>query len=291
MNNNLQQINFKENRDFGQVFNTTFAFIKQNFKPLFKAILSFVLPFAFIYGIVQGMMQMDMFSFLDRSYMYDTRSASDVFSKMLMYYGLLILFAGISYTMLVATVYSYICLYIEKGLNNFSAGDVWEKIKSIFFKTLGANFLFILVVGAATMILFFTIGLSGLYMATSLSFMFIIAIFERKNVGEAFSRSFKLTHKRFWWTLLLLITLTIMIAIVNMVFGIPNMIITFSISFNQGGSETMKYVQAALTIVSSIVGIILYSIPLIALAFQYFSIVEEHEGKGLEERINMINNN
>lgn len=286
-----QEINFKQIRDFGQVFNATFSFIKQNFKPLFAAILSFVLPFTFIQGVVQGLLQMEMFSMMDPNQMNIYGSGYSSLNQMLKYYGLIILFTTVSYTMLVATTYSYICLYIENGNRNFTIGDVWIKIKSVFFKTLGANILFVIVVGASIVILFFLIGLPGLYLATSLSLMFFIAIYENKNIGQAFSRSFKLTHKKWWWTLLLLIVLTLMISVVNMAFGIPNMVITFTISFNQGGSETLKYTQMILTIITSIIGTILYVILLVALAFQYFSIVEEHEGKGLEERINMINSN
>ena len=45
-------INFKQERDFGEVFSATFAFIGQEFKMLGKAVVYFVIPIFFVAAIL-----------------------------------------------------------------------------------------------------------------------------------------------------------------------------------------------------------------------------------------------
>lgn len=277
-------INFNVVRDFGQVFNITFVFLKQNFKGLMVAILSFVLPFSFIHGAMQGIMQMDLYAVFDFNPYYN----SFPFAKFFAYYAIIIFLYVLSYAMMFVTVYGYVSLYIEKGHNNFTNSDVWARIRKDFLKTTGSFFVVILMIGFASGLFFFVLGLPGLYIFVASSFTFIILIYEKKGFGYALSRSFNLTHKKFWWTLLLVLVVFAMTWILNFILGLPNSIIALSIQFNQGSIESMQYIQIALTIITTTISIVFQLIPMLAIAFQYFSIVEEFEGKGLEQRINMI---
>ncbi len=280
MNNQENYIDFKQNRDFGEVFNATFMFLRQNAKPLFMAILSYVIPFSLIAGIVTGLFQIDMNSL----FTYNPANYGYSFGKFFLYYIIILIVSLIAYSMMITTTYSYITLYVEKNGAQFGMGELWLMIQKNFFKILGSNILFSLMVGFGFMMLF----LPGIYLGVSLAFLFIIAIYEKRGFGSALSRSFELTHKRWWWTLLLLIVVFMIIGLINIIFSLPNMLIGFTTALNQVQSESVNYVQLFFTILSTLVSSILNVIPLTAIAFQYFSVMEEHEGKGLEDRINQI---
>jgi hypothetical protein len=57
MENN--RIELYKQREFGDVFNATFAFIKQEIKPLGRAILVYILPFVLIQGIISSHVAID----------------------------------------------------------------------------------------------------------------------------------------------------------------------------------------------------------------------------------------
>jgi hypothetical protein len=61
---NQQQINFKEQREFGQILNSTFAFLRQNFSKLGKALIFFAGPFLLLQGIAQVYYQTNVGNFV-----------------------------------------------------------------------------------------------------------------------------------------------------------------------------------------------------------------------------------
>jgi len=102
---NSQKIEFQRYRDFGQIINATFEFIRENFKQLAKAVIFLVGPFILLTGIFGGLYQKNLFSF--------TSSLTSL-SQFGVAFGLYILFAMISTLVLISTIYSYIILYIKR---------------------------------------------------------------------------------------------------------------------------------------------------------------------------------
>ncbi len=84
---NPQKIEFQRYRDFGQIINATFEFLRENFKQLAKAVIFLVGPFILLTGIFGGLYQKDLFSFT---------STVTSLSEFGISFGLYILFAILS---------------------------------------------------------------------------------------------------------------------------------------------------------------------------------------------------
>src|SRR5688572_17638407 len=60
-----QKIEFRKIRDFGEVMNDTFSFVRQNFKPLFKSFFAICSFFMIALAILTGLYQSQYLSGLD----------------------------------------------------------------------------------------------------------------------------------------------------------------------------------------------------------------------------------
>ena len=273
-------VDFKQDREFGDILNATFVFLKQNYKPLGKTLLIYASPFIIMTAIVYAFFNVSMYSGMLGSGM----NVFNMVGQMSGYAFFYILLASTSYTIFNGIIYGYIKLYNEKGFGNFEPADVWKFALKYFFPILGAQIVFGLVITVG----FILILIPGIYLAVSLSLLLIILLIEGKGFGDAFSRSFLLTHKRWWWTFLLLLVTYIIIMVVNYIFAIPSVILQSTIMFHGGDAETYKMIYGFFIALSQIVSYISYTIPMIALAFHYFSIVESAERPSLHNEIENI---
>ncbi len=279
-------INFKEQRDFGQVLNSTFFFIRQNFKKLGKALIYYVAPFILLQAISVVFYQNNVNNIGFAFRMHGIAALQDNF---LIYFSIQVVAMFLNSVMLILTVYSYIKLYIENGRDGFTLTDVRRSIQKYFWRIVGAGF----IGGLVVVIGFFMCILPGIYLGVSLSLMTLIIVIEDKSFGEAFSRSFKLSHYHWWWILLLLLVTYTIIYIVSLIFTIPQLIVTSAYRlhsvFGRGDDyEILKYLSIAITIISSFVSSFLMIMIYISLSFEYFSIVEKKESPTLLHKIEQL---
>ncbi len=275
-------IDFKKDREFGDVLNATFVFIKQNYKPLGKTLLIYASPFIIMSAIVYAFFNVSMYTGMLGSGL----NVFNMIGQMSSYAFLYILLALTSYTIFNGLVYGYIKLYNDKGFGNFEPVDVWQFTLKNFFAILGAQIVFALIITVG----FILILIPGIYLTVSLSLLLIALIVEGKGFGDAFSRTFLLTHKRWWWTFLLLLVTYIIIMVFNYIFAIPTIILQSTIMMHGGNTETYKMIYGFFLVLSQIVSYISYTIPMVALAFHYFSIVESIEQPSLHNEIENIGN-
>lgn len=280
---NIPQINLRKAREFGDVFNDTFAFLKQEAKPLFNSILIFALPFLLISSIGVAYVQTTQRNYLSPDLNFDFL---DYFTKM----GLILLFAMIGQMMLMLTVYSYCKLYVEKGARNFNNNDIFQIIRKQFFPCLGAGIILtiVVVIGIAMCVV------PGIYLAVSLSLVLPIMIIENKGFGVSFSRSFDLTHKQWWWTLLMLFVYVVMYYIFAIILSLPGIIFGISKLFEQNNDGFEYVIPTYLIVYNAIIGLVgtLITVILhIAIVLQYFNITEMFEGQTLSQRIDQITQN
>lgn len=279
---NTPYINLRKAREFGDVFNDTFAFLKQEAKPLFNSILLFALPFLLISSIGVAYVQATQRNYLTPGLDFNF---FDYFSKM----ALIILFALIGQMMLMLTVYSYCKLYVEKGAGNFSNNDIFVEIRKSFFPCLGAVIILAIVVVFGTAMCL----VPGIYLGVSLSMVLPIMIIESKGFGVSFSRSFDLTHKQWWWTFLILFVYVIMYYIFAIILSLPGLIFGITKLFEMGSTEGFS-IPTYLIIYNAIIGLVgtLITVVLhIAIVLQYFNITELFEGQTLSHRIDQISQN
>jgi len=276
-------INFSEQRDFGQVLNTTFLFIRQNFGKLCKALIFYAGPFLLLQAISRIYYEGNVNNV---AYYMRMHSIWAFYQQFFTYFSIYMITAALSNLIILLTVYSYIILYIEKGKDGFALYEVWQKITSNFLRVLGASFLtgLLLVVGTCFCVL------PGIYLGISLSLVIIIMMFENKSFGVAFSRSFTLSHYHWWWILLLFLTTYMIIYIVSFIFTIPQLVLNnvykiHSIMDPGGVADWIKYLYAAITVISTFVASLLTIIIFIALTLEYFNIVEKKENPSLLKKI------
>jgi len=277
-------------REFGDIFNVTFAFIKQEFKPLGRVIMVFVLPFILIQGIVTAIFQTSYTSMLKNTDIF-TNGLGTFWATFMSTYLLFIAVTIVVQTMIFSTIASYLKLY-SKSENEITVGDVANEIKKYFFPILGA----IIISFIITVIGFVLCIIPGIYLGVSLSVFLIALVMEDKGIGDAFSRSFQLVKTQWWGTFLLLFVSVILLYIVIMIFQIPAMIFGFtkvmhSITTHENPMEMFGPVYIIYTSIITAIQQLIYIVPIIIIAFQYFNLVEIREKSSLNQKINAIGQN
>lgn len=272
-------------REFGDVFNDTFAFLKQEAKPLGTALLKFVLPLFLVAGIALAYIQsMQLKTITSNTYDFDF---AGYFSKIL-FAIIIFLFAQ---NMLMVMLYSYFRLYQIKGPRNFSHGELLRETGRFYIPCLLSSILLgiILTIGFALCII------PGIYLGISLSLFFAVMVIEGKGFGDSFSRSFDLTHKQWWWTLLIILVYIVLSIVFMMILYIPLVFIMVAFMFKQQNAVSpdlqipliILIYYAFMYLVSAFFQIVLH----VAIVFQYYNIVEKFEGNTLFQKIEQISPN
>lgn len=285
------KLELQKEREFGEVFNATFAFIKQEFKPLSKVIVTFVLPILLVMSIVLIYVQTANMNMLRN---YDPSDISAAFSNLLGIYGKIFIYTAvvlIGQSVFATVVYSYMKLYLQ-GKENIGVKEIADALVKYLLPVIGASILMIIVVIFGLIFCF----LPGIYLAVSLSMFIPILIIENDGIGNAFSRSFTLTHRQWGWTFLILLVGTVIIWVISLIFSIPSMIMGFTSMWHsiKNHSNPYEMLTTGYIVYSSIVSVItqlLYLFPYILIGFQYFNIVEITERPSLSQKIDQLGTN
>jgi hypothetical protein len=285
-------INFKKERDFGEVFGASVSFIQQEIKRLGTAILYFVVPFMLVAAILTVLISVAQQNALG-GIATDPYGANPFENLGLFYFYifLTVLVYAFAMTALQATFYGYMKLYIQKGKDGFELKEVGRQVAKYFFPILGAS-----IVTAIIMIIGFILCIiPGIYFAVSLSLIYSALIFEGKGFGNAFSRSFELTKQNWWLTLGLVIVATLIVYVLSIILSIPSILLglkpmltnikdfdaAMGMNFSVG-----YYIANAIT---TMLTYLLSGFPVIILGFHYFSMVEKKERPSLLQKIESIN--
>jgi len=111
-----KEIEFRKKREIGDIFTDSFEFIRQEFKPISKLVAIYVLPFIVLYSLVQVYLQKNIISKIDFS---NTEALLENIGPVYLNVFLFVLFGLFVQSLLIATYYSYIEVYIKKGKGNF----------------------------------------------------------------------------------------------------------------------------------------------------------------------------
>ncbi|HCX20867.1 MAG: hypothetical protein CMB80_27755 [Flammeovirgaceae bacterium] len=288
-----KNIELYKKRDFGQKINITIEYIRYNFGPLMKMILLIAIPMGILSSLTLG----NYFSKLGD---FANPNSSDiermgVLGQMGGTYMLMFGVSIITYSLLIATIYNYI-----KTKNEDPNPDYMEVLRSSFKYVPGLVGLMI-IIGFASFIGFFIFILPGIYLSVVMSLSIPIYMFEQEGIGEALSKSFKLIKEKWWSTFGLIIITTIIAGVASYVFLIPTYALMFSEMFSnvekmESGDPTAVFdifTSWTTTIgmaVSMVGSYLCYSIPIVAMAFQYFNLSERIEGRGLKSQIEDFEN-
>lgn len=274
------QVEFKKIREFGEIINDTFLFIKQNAKPLFKTFI-YLCGFFVLGGMIAAVIQqLGLQKVIRNPGSFSSFTKANVFTFQ---YFFVMLFGLANYTAINVTVLSYIAIYIKKGNTAPTIEEVWAYFKYYFFRALAGT----LVVGTFMVICFALCLIPGIYVFPALSLFFPIMIIENASIGYSFSRGFKLL-KDYWWATAgaILIIWIITYATVSLA-SLPAILFTM-VGVLSAGNGIINEGTIIFTTVLQYLCQIFMIIPVIGITLCYFNLLERQENTGLFDRINKL---
>ncbi|MDY8137407.1 hypothetical protein [Aquimarina sp. 2201CG5-10] len=286
---NNKYIEFKKKRELGDILTDTFAFLRQNIKPLFSIALKTTgIPFILVI----------------LSTAYYTHASANMFEPFALESGqffnsgnilisLLMLFitALIFYGLLAASILHYIKIY-SKNEGVVDEKAVIQGVKKDFGNIIGLAILSWLIVAFGTVLCV----IPGIYLYVPMSLVFSILIFRETSISDAINDSFQLVKNEWWITFATLLVVGLITYIISMIFSIPAVIYTFVKTFTAASegtlsdpSEMFDWVFIVLnTLASAAQYIIMYIITPISVAFIYFNLNERKHNTGALEQIDSL---
>lgn len=286
-----KKIVFYKVRNFSAKLNATIEFIRQNVKPLGKAILYIMGPLAIVNGILFSQYINFMFGSMSQTEPVDVQNPFGfIFSSS--YIGFIIL-STLAGMLNLAIIFNFMKIYNAKYPEPITVTEVlntsWRDILPLF--------LLVVITGIFIFAGFFALVIPGFYLMIVMSLAFPALMFERKGIFESIGRSFKLIRGKWWSTFGLLFVAYIIANAVTMLFVIPFYILYFVSIFTMieetgvNADISSWWFQGGMTlsVILMVLGSFLaYAIPMIALNFQYFNLVERQESVGLMSEIEQI---
>jgi len=190
-------------------------------------------------------------------------------------------------------VYGYVklCLRPYPSAEPIMPRDVWQVVKQDF---VGAFFSYLgiaVIVGIG----FFLLAIPGLYLFVALMPFFIVKVVEGTGFGATLSRCLSLTKGKWWSTFGLLVIMMLVLFVVLLVVGTFSGMVTLGLmhgGWNPAesgkGGRAIQILFIALSAIGSVLNLLFYPPMLLAIAFQYFNLVERRDGTGLYQLVNQI---
>jgi hypothetical protein len=284
MNSNIE---LAKPRDFGEIINDTFTFIRQNFKPLLKYFFIFCGFFILAAAALTILVEVKAFSFASNpnpESFEDSTGLSKVFS-LLGNYLLLFLFLILEYVAVNVAVLCFMVLYKQKQNTIPTTEEMWGYFKYYYLKILGSTILLYLLIGVGMVFCF----IPGIYLMPILALVPPIMIMENTSFGYAFSQSFRLIKDNWWVTFGVMVVVYIILYVLNLAVSIPSIVLgagSVFLHINSGKALTLPI--AIITTFLQSVQYVFHILMVVAVGLCYFNLTESKEGTGLMERINQF---
>ncbi|KIA93163.1 hypothetical protein OC25_14100 [Pedobacter kyungheensis] len=282
----VNQLEFKKRRDFGQVINDTFTFMRQNFKPLIKTYFTFCGLFVLASMAAMLMQQYKMVNIINTGISNRYGKGFGIGSVYGIEYFLSLLFSMASYSSMTVAILSYIAVYVQKGNQTPTTDEVWGYFKYYFFRVFGNSLLLMLMLGVA----FIFCLVPGFWLFPFVAMMFPIMVIENGSLGYSFNRSFKIIKDNFWVTFGTLVVVWIIVTACMSLLVLPTSILNMVTMFTTK-TPRMNVTLTMITTVLQSLSQIFTIIPIITISLAYFSLVEQKENTGLMERISNFGSN
>lgn len=290
-----QFIQFKKQRELGEMISDVFAFLRNEYKPFFALILQITLPYLILFFVGLGFM---LYSFGDLTSVLEGASTFDTEEMGFLTLGISILVLVIAGIMVYALAYSATLHYVKSYTENngtINTSQVKTEVKNTFWSFIGLSIL----KGLALFVGFMLCFLPGVYLVVPMAVVFCIMIFENKSVMDAFSDSFKFVKDEWWMSFLTLFVVTLLIGVIIFVLNLPATIYTyikmgiFSGEFNPEANPLAVYkdpIYIILNLVSYAFKFFLNFITIIVTIFIYYNINEKKNHTGTFEQIDSLGN-
>jgi hypothetical protein len=274
-----ENLEFKKLREFGEIINDMFLFIKQNFKALLKVFVYF--SGIFLLGsIIAGIYQQIG---MQRALVSGDNAFSMLQQMFSVSYFLVLIFNLASYTAMNVSILSFIAVYIKKGNVAPSLEEVWAYFKFYFFRVLGSGIL----IGLFCMLCFLFFLIPGIYVMPAMMLFFPIMVYENASFGYSFERAFKLVKGHWWITFGTIVIIYFITLASQSMASLPALIFTFLSAFTEGAKGLSNTAIIISTTVQYICQVFMI-IPLVGISICYFNLVERLDSTGLMDRIGQM---
>jgi hypothetical protein len=303
-----QEADFRRERDFGAKVGATFEFVSAQFRPLMKCLAYFVLPAALLGGIGIGLLMGNVLGVAGSTGLGRTSRMASPFgaaNPMLMsssILGIALAAAGFlaAFLLLSSTVYGFVRVRMHTPPDEpVAPGQVWACVRGRLGSVVGAWLLLTIVLGLGFGVLAGALALIGpgfmvllfpvlLWVVVCLTLYFPVLWMEDGGVVAAFRRSFYLIKGKWWSTLGLYMIITFITGVMNYLFIIPMYGLMAARLFFHWNVDDGGILSVAATCVYALGWIFTAVLPLVAMLFQYFNLVERRDGLGLRQLVNSI---
>jgi hypothetical protein len=281
-------IQFKKQRELGDIITDTFSFIRANYKLLFKLIFKIAGP-----AFLVLLLALTYYSYLSletlETSLLDMAATLDVGTYLIT--GAVLLFSMLAFSVLLyGTVLHFIQSYIKNN-GTVLEDEVKQGVKYDFGNLLGLLVL-------CGIILFFGLILCvipGVYLWVPISIAPAVMVFGRQSISDAIGEAFKLIKDNWWMTFFTLLVMTILVYIIGLIFQIPLFIYYFIKTFTmaQEGSAAdpstlFDWVYVVFNVISNLAQYLLSTIIVVATAFIYYDLNEKKNFTGTYETISNL---
>ena len=289
-NTYTQESDFRQERDFGAKISATFEFIGGHFRPLAKVLICIALPAALVRAVLAGLLQTQLLGGLRGA----TTTGGGVWARQSYAYMAMLstpayylnsVLSQVFTTLIVLSVYGYLlhCLHRSDPHREITVTDVWAVVRREFVGT------FFSIWGLSVLLLlgFALLFVPGVYLMVALSLFFIVRLVEGTGFGDTVSRCLHLTRGKWWSTFGLLFIMLMMLYVLLIAAGSVASLLA------GGFLALLKLAQSPLFItatgaVTTLFTLLIYPPLLLAVAFQYFNLVERKEGRGLHALVDQL---
>ncbi len=288
---NKPYLEFKKQRELGEILTDAFNFIKLEFKPLFGTLFKIIGPYLLVAMLFLGF----YFYLFNDLFSFDYQSQGSDINPLFMFIVIigLLVSAIATYGLTQATVLYYIKSYIDNQ-GSIDYETIRKNSYDNFWNFIGLSFL----VGIALVLGFMLCFIPGIYLYPPLMLSFSIMVFMNKSVTDAFQYGFTLIKDNWWITFATLFVIGIIIGIIGYVFQIPAVIylwIKMGVFSGEVDAENMggvfDPVYIILNLLAYLVQFVLQTVSLVAAVLIFFNLNEKKNFTGTFERIDNLGKN
>jgi len=289
-----QEADFRQERDFSQKISATLEFARMHGRPLGRVLLYLVLPAALLRAIVDVLLQRHL-----QEVVGATRRAAGGANGLHLLQGFFregmllsptywtnaVLNTAL-YSLALLSTYSYVQLLLQRHAPGpeITVGEVWPLVWRRFFGTFFSIWgIYLLTVLGMLLLL-----VPGLYLAGASGLFFIISQTEGTGFGKTLSRCLHLVEGKWWSTVGLLAVTTLLFYTVVFGLSISEVLLKRIWLSATPYADTPPWLAFGFSAFLSLVEMLLYPLLFLALAFQYFNLVERKEGVGLRLLVNSL---
>ncbi len=304
-----READFRRERDFGAKVGATFEFVAAQFRPLFKCLAYFVLPAALLGGIGMGLFMNKFLGMLPKAghqgagtvnIAQTYPNANPLAGTSFVGIGLAMLGFLVAFLLLSSTVYGFVRVRLDTPpAEVVRPGRVWAFVWPRLGRMVGAWLVLSAVMLLGMGLLGGTLSLLGpgfvvfiflplIWAGVGLTLYFPALWMEDGGILTTLRRSFYLIKGKWWSSLGLYLIMTFIAGVMNYLFIIPfYALLVGRVVLHWSGFDSEILSIAAMSIYA--LGWIFTAVlPLVAMLFQYFNLVERKDGVGLRQMVDSL---